>query len=216
MEGFTFSELEQALKDWSEENSENPNEYAENIPRLVQLAELRVVRDLNLDITDAIDVSAAVNAGSRVVIKPAGIIVNRVMWLITAGVRTRLTQRSYDWLVNYAPNPASTGTPKYYAEVDELSWQIAPTPALNATVETRGVYRPESLVDEETTWLGDNVGDLIFAAALMESEDFLKADDRVADYANKYNSLLPTARLEMRNLIRAGDYQPLRPVAQAG
>lgn len=215
MEGFTYSELEQALKDWSEENSEAPNEYAENIPRIVQLAELRVVVDLNLEIFDITDTTAVVTAGDRLVPKPAGILVLRSMRLITAGVRSRITARSNDFCDNYALDPSVTDVPKYYAEYSDSMWTLAPVPADNASLETRGLYRPSSLVDEETTWLGDNVGQLIFAASLIESEDFLKADDRAEDYMRKYQELLGVARLELRQMIRTGDYTPFKSSAKS-
>lgn len=216
MQGFTYTQLEQALKDWPEDDDPIENGYVDNIPRLTQLAELRVVKDLNLDMFDVPDTSAVVTANSRDVAKPAGLIVVRSMWLITSGVRTPILKRSRDFITNYAPNPSTTGTPKYYCEKSDVYWTIVPTPAAGATLETFGVYRPASLYDEESTWLGDNCGDLIFAAALMESEQFLKDDDRYKEMREKYyQELLPTARLELRNLIRSGDYAPYRPAAKS-
>lgn len=212
MQGFSYTQLEQALQDWAENTSAETGEFVDNIPRIVQLAELTVVRDLNLDIFD-VTATTPVTALDKTVVKPVGLIALRSARLVTAGVYSRLTQRSPDWLSNYNLNSANTGTPKYIAEFSDLLWEIGPTPAVNATIESRGVYRPASIYDEETTWLGDNVGDLIFAAALKEAEYFLKADDRVEDYGKKYAMLLPTARLELRNLIRAGDYAPYRPTA---
>lgn len=214
MQGFTYSELEQALQDWPDDTDDTIGGYVDNIPRMVQLAELRVVKDLNLDIFDVTDTSAVVTASNPLVVKPAGLIVTRSMWLITATVRTAILQRSRDFVRNYTLDPSVTGTPKYYAEETELSWRIGKTPAANATIETIGIYRPASLYDEESTWLGDNCGDLIFTAALMESEHLLKADDRYTEMKTKYyEELLPLARAELRNLIRAGDYAPYRPAA---
>ena len=215
MQGFTYTQLNQALQDWAENTSSGAGEFVENIDRLIQLGELRVVKDLNLEIFDVSDTTAVVTLGSRDVLKPTGLIVCRDLMLITAGVRTPLYKRSPAFCNTFAPNPSTTGTPRYYCEEDDGSWKLFPTPAANATVYSRGIYRPESLVDEEQTWLGDTCGDLIFAATLMEAEHYLKADDRYADYKSKYyEELLPVARMELRELIRGGDYAPYRPTAE--
>lgn len=215
MQGFTYTQLNQALQDWSDNSSDEVGEFVDNIPRIVQLAELRLVKDLNLEIFDVVDTAAVVSISSRLVTKPADLIVARELWLITAGVRSPLLERSYAFLMNYAPNPATVGTPKYYAEYSDTYWYLSPTPTLAATIESRGVYRPESIVEAESTWLGDHCGDLLFAASLMEAEQFIKADDRYVDMRTKYlQELLPTARLELRDLIRAGMYAPYRPAAK--
>lgn len=216
MQGFTYTELAQALQDWPENTDDIDNGYVDNIPRAVQLAELRVVKDLNLDIFDILDETTALNAGNPLVIKPAELIVTRSMWLVTGGVKTPILQRSRDFIINYSLDPAVLlrGAPKYYAEENDVSWRVAKIPAVNATIATIGIYRPASIFDEESTWLGDHCGDLLFRAALMESEDFIKADDRYADQEKMYQTLLGTARLELRSLIRSGDYAPYRAAAK--
>jgi len=216
MQGFTYSELEQALKDWGDNTSEEIGEFVDNIPRIVQLAELRVVMDLNLDIFDVTDTSAVVTNGSPLVAKPAGLITTRALWYYLNGARqSRITQRSYDWVTSYGMAGQVNGIPKYFCEQSDVSWLVAPTPNANATLESRGVYRPASLFDEETTWLGENCGQLIFVAAQLEADNYLKMDDRgEAIRSMYYNELLPVARMELRSLIRAGDYAPYRPAAQ--
>lgn len=214
MQGFTYTELFQALQDWPEDTDSTANGYLDNIPRIVQMGELRLVRDLNLDLFDVLDTSSVVTLGSRIVTKPADLLVARTLWVVIAGVRTRLIHRSRDYVINYSLDTADTDTPKYYAENSDLEWMVAKVPSANGIVESLGVYRPESLVDAETTWLGDHCGDVLFAACLAEAEHLLKADDRYKDYIDKYTTeLLPVARTELRNLIRAGDYAPYRPAA---
>jgi len=76
------------------------------------------------------------------------------------------------------------------------------------------VQRPPSIVVAQNTWLGDNVGQLLFVACLMEAEQWLKVDDRYADLKTKYyEELLPSARGEVHIAMRAGVYAPLTPIA---
>jgi hypothetical protein len=81
------------------------------------------------------------------------------------------------------PNPATTGKPKYYAlfgpqtaNVDELSFILAPTPDANYNLELNYYYYPESIVTAGTTWLGDNFDSALLNGALMEALRYMKGE----------------------------------------
>ena len=74
--------------------------------------------------------------------------------------------------------------------------------------------RPQTIVTAGTTWLGNYCGDILLLASLMEAEFYLKADDRFADISGDYDRKLQVARVELRNIIRQGDYSPVKPAAQ--
>lgn len=212
MQGFTYTELTSALESWPVESSP---EYVEDLDRIIQLGELDLVKKLNIELFDGIDTSAVVTSGSRNITKPDDLITTRELWLITAGTRTPLLKRSYSWCMNYAPNPTTdTGTPSYFAELDESTWYVVKTPTASATVEAHGVIRPESIVDADSTWLGNHCGELLFMASLCAAERYLKADDRFTDMKTDYDEALNVWKLENRNLLRTGDYTPLQPAAQ--
>lgn len=212
MQGFTYTELTNALQTWP---AKAPPEYLEDLDRIIQNGELRLIKELNVTIFDVIDTTPVVTSGSRLVAKPAGLISTNALWLITSGTRSRLTSRAREFLMNYAPNPTtSTGTPKYYCDRDDTYWEIAPTPTAGATVESHFVKRPGSIVDDDTTWLGDNAGELLFTACLAEAEHWLKADDRYADFMTKHTEDLSLWKLENRNLLRVGAYSPLPAAGQ--
>lgn len=130
-----------------------------------------------------------------------------------------LEQRSWDYCQEFAPDEALTGRPRYFNEINATEWQLVPTADQDYGVITRYVRLPQDSLNSTTpnaaSWLSRSVPDALFAACLMEAEHFLKADDRYADYQSKYvQELLPNARAELRNLVRAGDYSPFKPAAQ--
>lgn len=211
MIGFSYAQLKTALQDWP---SETKPEYVTNLDRIIYLGELRLIKDLNLDIFDKIDATPAVTIGNRDVTKPVDLITDRSLWFVASGVYSRLYKRSYDYIRSYAASAAISGTPKYYADKNDTTWSLAPYPIATGTVEVHYVGRPASIVTAGNTWLGDKAGDLLFVCCLMESEQFLKADDRYADMKAKYaTELLPVARVELRNQIRKGDRTPLQSVS---
>jgi hypothetical protein len=140
-------------------------------------------------------------------------VVERNLWAVYSGATKIMVKRSWDFVTLYAG--AAAGRPYYYADQGQSSWIFAPAADVNATaIKRRYVQRPPSIVVAQNTWLGDNVGDLLFVSCLMESEHFLKADDRYADMKTKYyEELLPNARGEVMLAARSGVYAPLAPIA---
>lgn len=140
-------------------------------------------------------------------------IAERNLWVVYSGVPKILRKRSWDFLTMYTA--ATQGQPLYYADQGQSEWIFGPAADANTSaILRRYIERPVSLVVAQNTWLGDNVGDCLFAAALMEAEHWLKADDRYADMKTKYyEELLPNARGEVMIAARSGVYSPLAPIA---
>lgn len=213
MRGYTYTELTNALQSWPAKTG--ASDYLDNLDRIIQNGELQLIKDLNVEIFDRVDTTAVVTAGSPYVTKPTNALATREAYLLTSSLRSRLTQRSLSWCKNYAMNSTtSTGMPKYFAESDELTWYLSPTPLVSATVESHYMIRPASIVDSDTTWLGDHCGELLFFCCLANAEQWLKADDRYVDFMQGYGGHLQAWKLENRNLLRNGDYAPLPAAAQ--
>lgn len=77
---WTYTTLRQALLDWPVED-EGSTEYVANIPNLIGLGEIRLVRDLNLSVFDVTDESLTIDEGSRLVTKPTTLIATRSLRL---------------------------------------------------------------------------------------------------------------------------------------
>jgi hypothetical protein len=215
---WTYATLEQALQDWPENDNET---YIENLPNMIGLAELRLVRDLDLELFDRDDESITFAISSRIVPKPANAVAVRSVGYIdnTLGY-VPLKLRTIEYCKQYAPLVATEATPIYYAEYNEDEIYVVPTPDVDLTVVFRSNMRPTVVLDPDdptaTSWLSTRVPDALFAACLMEAEHYMQADDRYGDYKTKYyEELLPAARYELRNLARNGDYSPFAPAARS-
>lgn len=215
MQGFTYDELFAALESWPEDDS---SEYETDLPRIISLGELRLCRELNLEIFDIENESVAVTGNNRAVTKPAGLITTRSLFYSGGdGIKRPLYLRSRDFCHNYAPDPTELNPPKYYYEHSETQWRLVPTPNSNSTLLVNGVVRPTGLSEaNQSTWFSLHTPDLLFDCCLMEAEHWIKADDRYEDIKKKfYEEKLPAARLELRNIIRSGEaYSPYKPSAQ--
>lgn len=207
---FTYATLTSTLQSITEDQG---TEFAAFIPTIIQLAEDKVLRDLDLEIFDQTMTSAFV-AESPWLTKPASLVGLRSLHYTTAGGDfTLLVPRSWEYCKDYWPNETTTtSTPKYFAEQSSTDWFIAGTPASSLVVTARYIKRPTGLSSTtSTTWLSTTVGDLLLYACLVGSEQYLKADDRVPVWAQTYADRLQAAMQELKPEKRT-DYMPITTI----
>ena len=207
---YTYTTLKAALLSFTEELSTDT--YADDIDKIIPLAEDKVLRDLDLELFDKTE-AGAFTGSNAFLTKPTDLLSVRVMHYTDASGNFQLIEpRSWAVCKDYWPKVATTtATPKYFAEYDDTSWFIAGTPASGLTVTIRFISRPAGLTSSNTTtWLGTNVGDLLFYACLVTSEQYLKADDRIATWKTEYVERLTAAKFELKPETRS-DYMPIDP-----
>jgi len=102
-------------------------------------------------------------------------------------------------LQDFTPNPATTGTPLYYADWDEATFLLAPTPDTAFTMELHYFYRPQSITVSVggTSWLGDNAELALLYGALVEAYTFLKGEP---DLLGLYNQRFQESLQWLKNL----------------
>lgn len=182
-----------------QETSISAQDFTANINTIIQLGELKLVRDLNLDIFDTTDTANTAN-GVETLTKPDGVLVPRVLHYTASGTLVTIQPRSYDYVKDYG----GSGNPLYYAEKDTTTWILAPVPTSTITVTVRGIERPVSVVTTSPSWLSTNAADALLYACLIASEEFLKDEPRMKVWINKYEKdILPRTKEELKLLKRA-------------
>lgn len=208
----TYTSLKAMIQTWAEDND---TEFTTALDNIIGLGELRVLRDLDLEIFDNV-ATGNFTTSSQDITKPSDFISLRSFSYVDgAGKSFFLTRKTYDFLKMYWRTEATTGTPLFYAEYSETTLKVAPTPSNGYTYEIRYIARPTGLSSSTaTTWLSDNVADLLFKACMIESEKYLKEDPseggRVAKFEAEYRAELPKAKRELLRVQRS-DYRPIAP-----
>ena len=204
---FTYATLKAALVAFT---TEDGADFDADVDTIIALAEDKVLRDLDLELFDKTDAGVFTPTNPWLV-KPTDLITLRTMHVTDATGNLQLMEpRSWAFCKDYWPKETDTiAVPKYYSEFSETAWLIVGTPSLASVVTVRFIRRPTGLSSgNPTTWLGTNVGDLLFYACLVCSEQYLKADDRVAGWKTDYEDRLQSARSELKPETRA-DYMPV-------
>jgi hypothetical protein len=120
-------------------------------------------------------------------------------WLATFSLAIVTAAGDYEFLLNKDvnfireayPNPSTTGTPAHYAQFDDTTFLLGPTPDASYTTELHYFYLPESIVTASTTWLGDNFDSTLLYGALLEAYTFMKGEPEVvAMYQKRYDEAL--------------------------
>ena len=162
----------------------------EQIPRLINLAERRIARELKVQGFINV-VTTTVAGGQSVVTKPD-------RWRDTVSItigtgtgnetRKTLFTRAYEYLRSYWPNATATGEPVFYSDYDYNHWLLAPTPDAEYPVEILDYQLPPPLDEEhQTNWLTENAPELLLYGTLLEATPFLKNDDRIPVWQNMYD-----------------------------
>jgi len=205
----TYTEMTAKVQAWLEDDD---SEFQGSLDDVIELGEIRCLRDLDLSIFSTEDTTPTVSS-QDFVLKPTGtpdVLDWQSIYYDNSGMRVWLELRSSDFVRDHQI-PSGTGSPIYYAEHTDLRWLLSPVPDAIYTLNARGITRPLGLSSTTAnTWLGDNVGDLLFKAILAEAEGFLKADDRKPMWNDDYVSMLPVVKRELYEQL--GQHYNLTPM----
>jgi len=126
-------------------------------------------------------------SGTKFLTKPSDFLAPFSLSVVKDSSNEFLLYKQVTFLQDYTPNPATTGTPEYYADWNDEAFLLAPTPDDSYTMELHYFYRPASIttVSSGTTWLGDNAELALLYGALVEAYTFMKGE---AELLSLYNN----------------------------
>lgn len=199
-----YAALQTAVSDYTE-NTFSSTVFAD----LTKLAEQKIYNSVQLPVLRKTSTLTLV-IGNPQLSLPADFLATFSLAVIDAtGNYTYLLNKDVNFIREAYPNPATTGTPQYYALNGTASALIqrvilGPTPSAALSAELNYFYYPESIVTANNTWLGDNFDSVLFNAVMVEAARFMKQEpDIVAMYDKEYQQSL----LLLKNLGDGKDRQ---------
>jgi|TARA_R100000306_G_C4371441_1_gene140165 hypothetical protein len=205
----TYSGLKTAIPNWVENDA---TEFTDILDDIILLAEERCFRDLKLDEFQKYASGKTMTASDREIPKPADFVNTLYIAIVTAGSETHLIKKSVAFLDEYWPLRTATSTPVYYADKDDDTWIVAPTPNIAYAYEAAYTFKPTGLSASNTTsWFSTEATDLLFFACLVESEKFMKSNIEdiqlwKASYSETLNSLRQDEEFKQRrDAFRQGE-----------
>jgi len=212
----TYAELLQKVRDYTEVDSAVLTDTI--VQGMIRDAELRIFREVDADYTREY-ATANLNINSPYLDLPSAnvttstrtSIIVRSMLVFdstqTPTTKEYLDKRDTSFIFEYN-STGSTGVPKYYANWKETTIIMAPAPDAQYKVQLSYIYSPEALsATNTTTYLSDNVSDLLFYGTMVQAYEFLKGPmDMYKIYSDKYNGAIQSFALEQMGRRRRDEY----------
>ena len=203
---FTYSELKQAIKDYTEYEEAG---FVTNIPLFIRMSEERILKNVQLSLFRK-NATATVTAEYQYLRIPDDFLAPFSLSLRTAtgdpivyGNMFFAEFKDPSFVQTYTPDPTTTGVPKYYSQFDVTNFLLAPTPDVGYTAELHYFYRPLSITsgtETGTTWLSTNAEMALLYGALIEAYIYMKGEQ---DVMAMYNSRFQEAMIGVKMLGEA-------------
>ena len=216
-----YTELSSAIQAYTENTEDN---FVAEIPTFVRQAEQRIYNSVQFPSLRK-NMTGVTQTGNKYLGAPDDFLAVYSLAVIDGtGAYEYLLNKDVNFIRQSYPNPTTdTGLPKYYALfgptvsgstiTNELSFILGPTPDANYGVELHFYYYPESIVDTNTSWLGDNFDTVLLYGSLVEAYTYMKGEsDMMALYNQKYMEALALAKrlgdgMERQDAYRSGQFR---------
>ena len=191
----TFTTLKTAIQDYTD-NTETT--FDSQLARFILNAEERIFKECQLDVFRKSS-QGSVASSNKFLTKPSDFLAQDSLSVVSSSNNEFLLYKQVTFLQDYTPNPATTGTPKYYADWDDTTFLLAPTPDDIYPMELHYYYRPTSITtsDDGTSWIGTNAELCLLYGSLVEAYTFMKGEQ---DLLSLYNNRFMEAIQWLKNL----------------
>ena len=192
---YTFTTLKTAIQDYTQ-NTETT--FVNQLPRFILNAEERILKECELSVFRKYVLGSA-SSSNKFLVKPTDFLSPFSLSVINNDNNEFLLYKHVTFVQDYTPNPTTTGVPLYYADWDEDTFILAPTPNASFQMELHYFYRPTSITatTDGTSWLGTNAELALLYASLVEAYTFMKGE---ADLLQLYNARYLESLKWLKNL----------------
>ena len=184
---FTYATLKTSIQDYMEDSGTT---FTNNLDNFIKVTEEDILKNVELDYYKK-NVTGTASSGNAYLGMPSDFLSAFSLAVISSSVYTYLLLKHPSFIRDYTPNASTTGTPKYYADFDNDTFILAPTPDEDYSFELHYFYRPNSLTagaSDGTTYLSINAPNVLLSGCLLQAALFMKLDQtEVGTYKQNYD-----------------------------
>lgn len=209
-EAMTYGSLVTDLENYLQRYDET---ITEQIPRFIMIAQQALPRDLKIlgfrdEFTGTFDSDVQV---AGLMPKPAGWR-KTISFFVGTGVsfntHVEVYQRTLEYVRTVYPDPTVQGIPRFYADSTWNNWLISPAPDVALAPYFKiACYTTLTLLDDSnsTNWITENAPDWILYRCLLEAAGFVKTDERIPTWQNRYDQATQSLlKQEVKGMIDRG------------
>ena len=157
---WTFTTLKTAIQDYTQ-NTEST--FVTNLPTVIKQAEDRIVKSVELP-NFRKNVTGTFTNGNQYLATPSDYLYPFSLAVLDGSNNySYLISTDVSFIREAYPSASSTGTPKHYAQFDDTTFIVGPSPSSSLNVELHYYYIPQSITasSDGTSWLGTNTPELL-------------------------------------------------------
>ncbi len=187
---WTFTTLKSAIQDYTQ-NTEST--FVADLGTIIKQAEDRIVKSVELP-NFRKNVTGSFTSGNQYLSTPSDYLYPFSLAVLDSdSAYTYLLSTDVSFIREAYPSASSTGVPKHYAQFDDNTFIVGPTPNANLTAELHYYYIPQSITESSdgTSWLGTNAPELLLYGSLLEAYTFMKGDPEImVNYEKRFQEAL--------------------------
>ena len=175
------------------------------------------IRNTELDVAGKVDyddlrkyATSSFTANKRYLVTPSEFLIIRSLQVFAdttnTSARTFMDKRDTSFITEYNGSGA-TGKPKYYANWDDNTIVVAPTPDINYAVQLNYIIDPPHFTSTNTTYLSTYQDAMLLHGVLVEAFAFLKGPmDMYNTYKTMYTDAINAFVLQQTGRRRRAEY----------
>ena len=208
----TYSQLVTQIRNYTEVDSNGLSDNTVSV--IVQNTENRIYRELNID-AYRLYASAVTTAGTTTISVPSGLRNIRYVEMISPdGEISNLEQKDSSYMAEFNNFPNSSTyyeKPRYWANWNETTWFVAPTPnttyTINIAYYSQGTSITAGNSATSTTYISTYAQDLLLYGSLVEAYKYLKGPDNMIQvYEQSYQQARESFGVEQTGRRRRDEY----------
>lgn len=208
----TYSQLVDQIRNYTEVDSNGLSDNTVSV--IVQNTENRIYRELNID-AYRLYASAVTTAGTTTISVPSGLRNIRYVEMISPdGEISNLEQKDSSYMAEFNNFPNSSTyyeKPRYWANWNETTWFVAPTPnttyTINIAYYSQGTSITAGNSATSTTYISTFAQDLLLYGSLVETYKYLKGPaDMIQVYEQSYQQARESFGVEQTGRRRRDEY----------
>jgi len=208
----TYSQLVTQIRNYTEVDSNGLSDNTVSV--IVQNTENRIYRELNID-AYRLYASAVTTAGTTTISVPSGLRNIRYVEMISpSGEISNLEQKDSSYMAEFNNFPNSSTyyeKPRYWANWNETTWFVAPTPNTTYTINIAYYSQGTSITSgnsaTSTTYISTYAQDLLLYGSLVETYKYLKGPpDMIQVYEQSYQQARESFGVEQTGRRRRDEY----------
>jgi hypothetical protein len=206
----TYGQLQTQIRNYTEVDSNGLSDSTLSV--IVQNTENRIYRELNID-AFRLYASAVTTAGTTTISVPSGLRNIRYVEMISpSGEFSTLEQKDSSYMAEFNNTPSSSTyyeKPRYWANWNETTWFVAPTPNTTYAINIAYYQQPASITSttSATTYVSVYAQDVLLYGSLVETYKYLKGPaDMIQTYEQSYQQAIRSFGDEQMGLRRRDEY----------